>query len=144
MNEIVDAVKRVTDIMLDIAAMSKSRGIVQVSQAISEDEQGYATKTRRWSKASRRQPSREEQAARLAQAVDAFHCRILARRCDHPSFNKRRASGYFSRRRVNVRQPLSQRHRFTDRPSAFAPRERDINSRQNTYIGFACALGRRG
>lgn len=38
MNEIVDAVKRVTDIMLDIAAASdeQSRGIVQVSQAISE------------------------------------------------------------------------------------------------------------
>jgi methyl-accepting chemotaxis protein-3 (ribose and galactose sensor receptor) len=38
MNEIVEAVKRVTDIMLEIAAASdeQSRGIVQVSQAISE------------------------------------------------------------------------------------------------------------
>ncbi|MCE9991029.1 methyl-accepting chemotaxis protein, partial [Enterobacter asburiae] len=38
MNEIVDAVKRVTDIMLEIAAASdeQSRGIEQVSQAISE------------------------------------------------------------------------------------------------------------
>lgn len=38
MNEIVEAVKRVTDIMLEIAAASdeQSRGIEQVSQAISE------------------------------------------------------------------------------------------------------------
>jgi len=38
MNDIVEAVKRVTDIMLEIAAASdeQSRGIVQVSQAISE------------------------------------------------------------------------------------------------------------
>ncbi|KDS02203.1 methyl-accepting chemotaxis protein III [Salmonella enterica subsp. enterica serovar Heidelberg str. RI-11-014316] len=60
MNEIVDAVKRVTDIMLDIAAASdeQSRGIVQVSQAISEMDRVTQTKTRRWSKRRPRRPLR--------------------------------------------------------------------------------------
>ncbi|MBJ4193096.1 methyl-accepting chemotaxis protein [Salmonella enterica] len=74
MNEIVDAVKRVTDIMLDIAAASdeQSRGIVQVSQAISEMDkvtQQNASLVEEASAAA----SLEEQAARLTQAVDAFH-----------------------------------------------------------------------
>ncbi|EBK9247556.1 HAMP domain-containing protein [Salmonella enterica subsp. enterica] len=73
MNEIVDAVKRVTDIMLDIAAASdeQSRGIVQVSQAISEMDkvtQQNASLVEEASAAA----SLEEQAARLTQAVDAF------------------------------------------------------------------------
>ncbi len=52
MNEIVDAVKRVTDITSISRQPSdeQSRGIVQVSQAISGDELCRATKTRRWSK----------------------------------------------------------------------------------------------
>lgn len=75
MNEIVDAVKRVTDIMLDIAAASdeQSRGIVQVSQAISEMDKVTQQNASLVEKASAAAASLEEQAARLTQAVDAFH-----------------------------------------------------------------------
>ncbi|ECB5456724.1 HAMP domain-containing protein [Salmonella enterica] len=75
MNEIVDAVKRVTDIMLDIAAASdeQSRGIVQVSQAISEMDKVTQQNTSLVEEASAAAASLEEQAARLTQAVDAFH-----------------------------------------------------------------------
>ncbi|EGH8506831.1 HAMP domain-containing protein [Salmonella enterica] len=75
MNEIVDAVKRVTDIMLDIAAASdeQSRGIVQVSQAISEMDKVTQQNSSLVEEASAAAVSLEEQAARLTQAVDAFH-----------------------------------------------------------------------
>ncbi|ECD2224581.1 HAMP domain-containing protein [Salmonella enterica subsp. enterica serovar Reading] len=75
MNEIVDAVKRVTDIMLDIAAASdeQSRGIVQVSQAISEMDKVTQQNASLVEEASAAVASLEEQAARLTQAVDAFH-----------------------------------------------------------------------
>ncbi|EPB6628531.1 Tar ligand binding domain-containing protein [Salmonella enterica] len=75
MNEIVDAVKRVTDIMLDIAAASdeQSRGIVQVSQAISEMDKVTQQNASLVEEASAAAASLEEQAARLTQAVDAFH-----------------------------------------------------------------------
>jgi methyl-accepting chemotaxis protein-3 (ribose and galactose sensor receptor) len=73
MNEIVEAVKRVTDIMLEIAAASdeQSRGIVQVSQAISEMDkvtQQNASLVEEASAAA----SLEEQGARLTEAVGAF------------------------------------------------------------------------
>ncbi|EAT2222609.1 HAMP domain-containing protein [Salmonella enterica] len=75
MNEIVDAVKRVTDIMLDIAAASdeQSRGIVQVSQAISEMDKVTQQNASLVEEASAAAASLEEQAARFTQAVDAFH-----------------------------------------------------------------------
>ncbi|EIC0192427.1 Tar ligand binding domain-containing protein [Salmonella enterica subsp. enterica serovar Bispebjerg] len=97
MNEIVDAVKRVTDIMLDIAAASdeQSRGIVQVSQAISEMDRVTQQNASLVEEASAAAASLEEQAARLTQAVDAFHLQDTGGRCDHPSFSKRRASGLF-------------------------------------------------
>ncbi|ELC7325875.1 Tar ligand binding domain-containing protein [Salmonella enterica] len=74
MNEIVDAVKRVTDIMLDIAAASdeQSRGIVQVSQAISEMDKVTQQNASLVEEASAAAASLEEQATRLTQAVDAF------------------------------------------------------------------------
>lgn len=89
MNEIVDAVKRVTDIMLDIAAASdeQSRGIVQVSQAISEMD-----------KVTQQNASLVEEASAAAASrkpLMRFVYRILARQCVHPSFNKRRAIGLF-------------------------------------------------
>lgn len=75
MNEIVDAVKRVTNIMLDIAAASdeQSRGIVQVSQAISEMDRVTQQNASLVEEASAAAASLEEQAARLTQTVDAFH-----------------------------------------------------------------------
>lgn len=64
MNEIVDAVKRVTDIMLDIAAASdeQSRGIVQVSQAISEMDRVTQQNASLVEEASAAAASLEEQA----------------------------------------------------------------------------------
>ncbi|EHM2228277.1 Tar ligand binding domain-containing protein [Salmonella bongori] len=74
MNEIVEAVKRVNDIMLEIAAASdeQSRGIVQVSQAISEMDKVTQQNASLVEEASAAAASLEEQAARLTQAVGAF------------------------------------------------------------------------
>ncbi len=94
MNEIVDAVKRVTDIMLDIAAASdeQSRGIVQVSQAISEMDRVTQQNASLVEEASAAAASLEEQAARLTQAVDAFRLHDTGATM-RSSF--RRASGLF-------------------------------------------------
>ncbi|WP_253384676.1 methyl-accepting chemotaxis protein [unidentified bacterial endosymbiont] len=74
MNEIVKAVKRVTDIMLEIAAASdeQSRGIVQVSQAISEMDKVTQQNASLVEEASAAASSLEEQGARLTEAVGAF------------------------------------------------------------------------
>ncbi|WP_171923446.1 methyl-accepting chemotaxis protein [Salmonella bongori] len=74
MNEIVEAVKRVNDIMLEIAAASdeQSRGIVQVSQAISEMDKVTQQNASLVEEASAAAASLEEQAACLTQAVGAF------------------------------------------------------------------------
>ena len=74
MTDIVDAVKRVTDIMLEIAAASdeQSRGIVQVSQAISEMDKVTQQNASLVEEASAAAASLEEQAARLTEAVGAF------------------------------------------------------------------------
>ncbi|POT55327.1 methyl-accepting chemotaxis protein [Citrobacter amalonaticus] len=74
MTEIVDAVKRVTDIMLEIAAASdeQSRGIVQVSQAISEMDKVTQQNASLVEEASAAAASLEEQAARLTQSVGTF------------------------------------------------------------------------
>ena len=74
MTDIVEAVKRVTDIMLEIAAASdeQSRGIVQVSQAISEMDKVTQQNASLVEEASAAAASLEEQAAHLTQAVGTF------------------------------------------------------------------------
>ena len=74
MSEIVEAVKRVTDIMLEIAAASdeQSRGIEQVSQAISEMDKVTQQNASLVEEASAAAASLEDQAARLTEAVGAF------------------------------------------------------------------------
>ncbi|WP_253319223.1 methyl-accepting chemotaxis protein [Citrobacter amalonaticus] len=74
MTDIVEAVKRVTDIMLEIAAASdeQSRGIVQVSQAISEMDKVTQQNASLVEEASAAAASLEEQAARLTEAVGTF------------------------------------------------------------------------
>ncbi|MBJ9257763.1 Tar ligand binding domain-containing protein [Citrobacter amalonaticus] len=74
MTDIVEAVKRVTDIMLEIAAASdeQSRGIVQVSQAISEMDKVTQQNASLVDEASAAAASLEEQAARLTEAVGTF------------------------------------------------------------------------
>ena len=74
MTDIVDAVKRGTDIMLEIAAASdeQSRGIVQVSQAISEMDKVTQQNASLVEEASAAAASLEEQAARLTEAVGTF------------------------------------------------------------------------
>ncbi|PDO85687.1 methyl-accepting chemotaxis protein [Kosakonia pseudosacchari] len=74
MGEIVTAVKRVTDIMLEIAAASdeQSKGITQVSQAITEMDNVTQQNASLVEEASAAAASLEEQAARLTEAVGAF------------------------------------------------------------------------
>lgn len=74
MDEIVTAVKRVTDIMLEIAAASdeQSKGITQVSQAITEMDNVTQQNASLVEEASAAATSLEEQAARLTEAVGAF------------------------------------------------------------------------
>lgn len=74
MTEIVDAVRRVTDIMAEIAAASdeQSRGIQQVSQAVTEMDNVTQQNAALVEEASAAASSLEQQAARLTQAVAAF------------------------------------------------------------------------
>ena len=74
MGDIVDAVKRVTDIMLEIAAASdeQSKGIEQVSQAITEMDNVTQQNASLVEEASAAAASLEEQAARLTEAVGTF------------------------------------------------------------------------
>lgn len=74
MSTIVDAVASVTHIMQEIAAASdeQSRGITQVSQAISEMDKVTQQNASLVEEASTAAVSLEEQAARLTEAVDVF------------------------------------------------------------------------
>ena len=74
MTDIVEAVRRVTDIMAEIAAASdeQSRGIQQVSQAVTEMDNVTQQNASLVEEASSAAASLEEQAARLTQAVAAF------------------------------------------------------------------------
>ncbi|EJK5713946.1 TPA: methyl-accepting chemotaxis protein Trg [Escherichia coli] len=74
MSTIVDAVASVTHIMQEIAAASdeQSRGITQVSQAISEIDKVTQQNASLVEEASAAALSLEEQAARLTEAVDVF------------------------------------------------------------------------
>ena len=74
MSAIVDAVASVTHIMQEIAAASdeQSRGITQVSQAISEMDKVTQQNASLVEEASAAAVSLEEQATRLTEAVDVF------------------------------------------------------------------------
>ncbi|EHL0189224.1 methyl-accepting chemotaxis protein Trg [Escherichia coli] len=74
MSTIVDAVASATHIMQEIAAASdeQSRGITQVSQAISEMDKVTQQNASLVEEASAAAVSLEEQAARLTEAVDVF------------------------------------------------------------------------
>ncbi|WP_426449145.1 methyl-accepting chemotaxis protein [Siccibacter colletis] len=83
MKGIVDAVRRVTDIMQEIAAASdeQSRGIEQVGQAIAEMDNVTQQNAALVEEASAAAVALEDQAARLTQAVGAFRLRgVTARR----------------------------------------------------------------
>ncbi|MGE9549789.1 methyl-accepting chemotaxis protein [Erwinia amylovora] len=75
MTDIVEAVRRVTDIMAEIAAASdeQSRGIQQVSLAVTEMDNVTQQNASLVEEASAAASSLEEQASRLTQAVAAFH-----------------------------------------------------------------------
>ncbi|WP_313570754.1 methyl-accepting chemotaxis protein [Pantoea piersonii] len=74
MGEIVEAVRRVTDIMSEIAAASdeQSRGIQQVSQAVTEMDNVTQQNASLVEEASAAAASLEDQAGKLTKAVAAF------------------------------------------------------------------------
>lgn len=74
MSEIVEAVRRVTDIMAEIAAASdeQSRGIQQVSQAVTEMDNVTQQNASLVEEASAAAASLEDQAGKLTQAVSTF------------------------------------------------------------------------
>jgi methyl-accepting chemotaxis protein-3 (ribose and galactose sensor receptor) len=80
MHGLVDAVRRVTDIMLEIAAASdeQSRGIQQVGQAINEMDNVTQQNASLVEEASAAAVSLEEQAARLTAAVGIFRLNAQA------------------------------------------------------------------
>jgi methyl-accepting chemotaxis protein-3 (ribose and galactose sensor receptor) len=82
MTDIVGAVRRVTDIMAEIAAASdeQSRGIQQVSLAVTEMDNVTQQNASLVEEASAAASSLEEQASRLTQAVAAFHLSASAPR----------------------------------------------------------------
>jgi len=75
MGDIVASVRSVTEIMAEIASASdeQSRGIQQVSQAVSEMDNVTQQNAALVEQASSAAASLEEQASRLSQAVAAFH-----------------------------------------------------------------------
>jgi methyl-accepting chemotaxis protein len=74
MNEIVDSVRRVTDIMADIALASQEQniGIDQINQAIAQMDQVTQQNAALVEQAAAAAESMQEQAGHLAQAVDVF------------------------------------------------------------------------
>lgn len=82
---IVDAVASVTHIMQEIATASgeQSRGITQVSQAISEMDKVTQQNASLVEEASTAAVSLEEQAARLTEAVDVFRLNNILCRQNH-------------------------------------------------------------
>ncbi|OON35578.1 methyl-accepting chemotaxis protein [Izhakiella australiensis] len=80
MTGIVDAVHRVTDIMAEIAAASdeQSRGISQVSQAVTEMDSVTQQNAALVEQASAAAASLEDQASRLTQAVAVFQLQAQA------------------------------------------------------------------
>lgn len=75
MNNIVNAVTRVTDIMGEIASASdeQSRGIDQVALAVSEMDRVTQQNASLVQESAAAAAALEEQASRLTQAVSAFH-----------------------------------------------------------------------
>ncbi|CAK0779040.1 methyl-accepting chemotaxis protein [Gammaproteobacteria bacterium] len=75
MNEIVQAVKRVTDLMAEISAASKeqSEGIEQVNQAVSQMDEATQQNAALVEEATAAAEGLTEQAQELRMAVDVFH-----------------------------------------------------------------------
>ena len=95
MTDIVDAVRRVTDIMAEIAAASdeQSRGIQQVSLAVTEMDNVTQQNASLVEEASAAATSLEEQASRLTQAVAAFHLSDTGtRRAAAPAASSRKSA----------------------------------------------------
>jgi methyl-accepting chemotaxis protein len=81
MNEVVQAVKRVTDIMAEIAAASneQSSGIEQVNQAIIQMDEVTQQNAALVEEASASAEAMQEQAATLLQAVSMFKLATTAK-----------------------------------------------------------------
>ncbi|MFU9137945.1 methyl-accepting chemotaxis protein [Erwinia tasmaniensis] len=90
MTGIVGAVRRVTDIMAEIAAASdeQSRGIQQVSLAVTEMDNVTQQNASLVEEASAAAASLEDQASRLTQAVAAFHLSDSATHNSVPAVKK--------------------------------------------------------
>jgi methyl-accepting chemotaxis protein len=90
MNEIVDSIKRVTDIMSEIMAASQeqSAGIEQVNQAISQMDQVTQQNASLVEEAAAATESMQEQAGKLAEVVGTFKLdgatAVLARAAGKP------------------------------------------------------------
>lgn len=87
MGEIVEAVRRVTDIMSEIAAASdeQSRGIQQVSQAVTEMDNVTQQNASLVEEATAAAASLEDQAGKLTQAVSAFRLQETTDRTHAPA-----------------------------------------------------------
>ncbi len=74
MQEIVDSVRRVTDIMSEISAASQEQtaGIEQINQAVAQMDEGTQQNAALVEEAAAASASMQEQAAKLAQAVAVF------------------------------------------------------------------------
>ncbi|MBT9568817.1 MAG: hypothetical protein IV085_11025, partial [Thiobacillus sp.] len=93
MDEIVNSVKRVTDIMSEIAAASQeqSSGIEQVNQAVGQMDEMTQQNAALVEEAAAAAGSLEEQAAQLAQAVSVFKLDGVAHvaRAEQPAMSQK-------------------------------------------------------
>ena len=89
MDEIVTAVKRVTDIMGEISAASneQSAGIEQVNQAITQMDEVTQQNAALVEEAAAAAESLQEQAAALSVAMNTFRLRESIREASRPPLN---------------------------------------------------------
>ena len=80
MQEIVESVRRVTDIMGEISAASREQtaGIEQINQAVVQMDQGTQQNAALVEEAAAASASMQEQAAKLAEAVSVFRIGAIA------------------------------------------------------------------
>ncbi|WP_240648512.1 methyl-accepting chemotaxis protein, partial [Variovorax beijingensis] len=95
MDEIVDSVKRVTDIMGEITAASQeqSTGIEQVNQAIAQMDQVTQQNAALVEEAAAAAQSMQEQAASLVASVSVFRLEAGARSARDPALSPGASGG---------------------------------------------------
>jgi uncharacterized phage infection (PIP) family protein YhgE len=117
MNEIVSSVKRVTDIMSEIAAASQeqSAGIEQVNQAITQMDDVTQQNSALVEEAAAAAESMQDQADKLAQAVSVFRLQAGAYSPpqEYPMLSEREPEKPKARLRAAPEKPIASQKKLS-------------------------------